>query len=173
MSILTQYREKLHLKEVEKGISQHKQKSSGQFTGLETVVVLLDASNENITTEVLSYVSILRKIAGTIKVLGYVDVKEISKEMPFDSFCKKELDWLWRPKSEITELFKQYQFDLLINLCQTDCFPLEYLAVAIDANYKIGALTNYPNNYNLMLDSKNLGNYLEQVNFFLNKFRNT
>ena len=173
MSILTHYREKLHLKEVERGINRQKQKSSGQFTGLETIVILLDATDDKVITQAIAYVDKLKKIAGTIKILGYVDVKDLSKEMPFDSFCKKDLDWLWRPKSDLIEQLKQDQFDLLINLCQTDCFPLEYIAVAIKANYKIGALTDYPNNYNLMLDSKNLDNYFDQVNFFLGKFKNT
>ena len=67
---------------------------------------------------------------------------------------------------------KKQHFDLLINLCQTDCFPLEYVAVSTNANYKIGSLTDYPNNYDLMLDSKNLTKYLEQVHFFLVKFSN-
>lgn len=172
MSILTQYREKLHLKDVEKGIHQQK-KSTGHFTGLHTVGILFDATDKTVRQQVLNYTKALAKQAGTVKVLGYMDVKEPTEELPFDNFCKKDLDWLWRPKLNIANAFKQQKFDLLINLCQTDCFPLEYLAVSINANYKIGALTDYPNNYNLMLESKTLDTYLEQVTFFINKFSHT
>lgn len=170
MSILTQYREKLHFKEVEQGIQQ--KKSTGNFTGLAKVGILMDATEEETRKEALTFVEQLKKEAGDIHVLGYVDRKEVKTELPFDSFCKKDLDWLWRPKDALTNEFKEQKYDLLINLCQTDCFPLEYLAVSTSANYKIGALTNYPNNYDLMLDSKNLAKYLEQVNFFLVKFSN-
>jgi len=171
MSILTQYRERLHFKDVEQGIHQQK-KSAGHFTGLAKVGILLNATDEATKIKALNFVDQLEKEAGNIQVLGYVDKKEIKTELPFDSFCKKDLDWLWRPKDATTNQFKEQQYDLLINLCQTDCFPLEYLAVSTTANYKIGALTDYPNNYDLMLDSKNLEKYLEQVNFFLVKFSN-
>ncbi len=169
MSILTQYREKLHLKNVVKGIHQQK-KSSGNFTGMAVVGVLFDATDTNISQQALTYIKKLTKQAKSVKTLGFVNIKEIKTELPFDSFCKKDLDWLWRPKGEIAVHFKQQKFDLLINLCQRDCLPLEYLAASIDANYKIGALTDYPNNYDLMLDSKSFDKYLEQVNFFLHKF---
>ena len=172
MSILTQYRERLHLKDVAKGIHQQN-KSSGNFTGMAVVGVLFDATDANISQQALAYIKKLNKQAKTVKTLGFINVKEVKTELPFDNFCKKDLDWLWRPKNDIATQFKEQKFDLLINLCQTDCFPLEYLAVSISANYKIGALTDYPNNYDLMLDSKSLDKYLEQVNFFINKFSNT
>ena len=171
MSILTQYRERLHLKEVKQDFHQQ-QKGAGYFTGLAKVGILMDATEETEKKEALAFVEQLKKQAGTIHVLGYVNRKEINTELPFDSFCKKDLDWLWRPKDALTRQFKAKPFDLLINLCQKDCFPLEYLAVSTNANYKIGALTNYPNSYDLMLDTKSLTKYLEQVNFFLVKFSN-
>jgi len=171
MSILTQYREKLHLKEVEKGIHQQK-KSTGNFTGLSKVGILMDATDESERMLALTFVNQLKKKAGSVQILGYIDKKEFKEELPFENFCKKDLDWLWRPKDALAEKFRQQKFDLLINLCQTDCYPLEYLTVSTTANYKIGALTDYPNNYDLMLDSKSLEKYLEQVNFFLVKFSN-
>jgi len=169
MSILTQYREKLHLKDVVKGFHQQK-KPAGDFTGMATVGILFDATDDKISQQALTYIKKLTKQAKTLKTLGFINRKEVKTELPFNNFCRKDLDWLWRPKGEATIHFKKQKFDLLINLCQTDCFPLEYLAVSIDANYKIGALTNYPNNYDLMLDAKSFDKYLEQVNFFLHKF---
>lgn len=165
--MLTQYREKLHLKDA---INYQRQKKRGKFTGLKAVCILIYATDKSIIDTALSYSKDLGKRAGKITILGYVDVKELSGEYPFMRFCKKDLDWLWRPKKEVASHFKQQKFDLLINLSQTDCLPLEHLAVAIDANYKIGALTDYPNNYDLMLDFKNLDKYLDQINFFIEKF---
>jgi len=170
MSILTQYREKLHLKDVEQAFQQ--KKSAGNFTGLTKVGILMDATEVASTKQALTFIEQLKKKAEHIHVLGYIDKKEVKEALPFDSFCKKDLDWLWRPKDTTAIQFKEQTFDLLINLCQTDCFPLEYVAVSTNANYKIGALTDYPNNYDLMLDSKNLAKYLEQVHFFLVKFSN-
>lgn len=172
MSILTQYREKLHLKDVIKGIHQQNN-SARNFTGLQSVAILLDATDKKTREQALAFSKKIQKEAGMIKLLGFVNAKELKETIPFDCFCKKDLDWLWRPKGELIEQFKKQKFDLLINCCQNDCFPLEYLAVSAEANYKIGALTDYPNNYDLMLDSKSFDKYLEQVNFFLGKFSNT
>ena len=167
--MLTQYRAKLHLKGAKKGILQKKTATS-HFTGLKTVAILLDATEETIRQKALNYAKKLAQQAGTIQLVGYVDVKVLTEEdLPFEAFCKKDLDWLWRPKNEIAASFQRQKFDLLINLSQTDCFPLEHLATTINANYKIGALTDYPNDYNLMVDAKSLDKYLEQVNFFIKK----
>ncbi|MEM1121457.1 MAG: hypothetical protein AAGJ18_13480 [Bacteroidota bacterium] len=169
--MLTQYRERLHLKNAQKGIQQKKTVTS-QFTGLKTVAILLDATNGAIRQKALNYTKKLAKQAGTTEVIGYVDVKVLTEELPFEAFCKKDLDWLWRPKGVVVASFQRQKFDLLINLSQTDCFPLEHLATTINANYKIGALTDYPNDYNLMVDAKSLDKYLEQVNFFIKKLSN-
>ena len=167
--MLTQYREKLHLKDV---VNHRQKKTTSNFSGLQSVGILMNATDKQMTEIALNYIKKLGRKAGNISILGYVDAKELVGEFSFKRFCKKDLDWLWRPKGEIANQFKQKKYDLLINLAQTDCFPLEYLAVSIDANYKIGALTDYPNNYDLMLEAKSLKKYLEQVNFFIDKFSN-
>ncbi|MEM6316350.1 MAG: hypothetical protein AAF960_01695 [Bacteroidota bacterium] len=171
MSLLTQYRERLHLKDAVKDLN--KRNSSGNFTGTQSVGFLLNATDKNDWEIVTAYINQLKKQTQTIQVLAFEDTKECTEDLPFDVFCKKDLDWLWRPKEAIQRQFKQHQFDLLINCSQTDCFPLEYLAVSANANYKIGALTDYPNNYDLMLEAKSIDKYLEQVDFFIKKFSNT
>ena len=169
--MLTQYREKLHLKKAVRGISLQKQKAQNSyFSGLQKVIVLLDATDDVIVKEALAYIKGLDKKAGNIKIFGYIDSKAFNETLPFDGFCKKDLDWIWRPKRDITARFKEEQFDLLINLCQVDCFPLEYLATSIEANYKIGALTDYPNNYDSMVEARSLDKYSEQVTFFIGKY---
>ncbi|MEM1123515.1 MAG: hypothetical protein AAGJ18_23960 [Bacteroidota bacterium] len=171
MNLLTQYRERLHLKDALKDLNKKRKK--GNFTGVRSVGVLLDITDKNDWEYSLTYIRQLKQQTQTMQVLAYEDTKECTEELPFDVFCKKDLDWLWRPREAIQRQFKQQHFDLLINCSQTDCFPLEYLAVSADANYKIGALTEYPNNYDLMLDTKGLNKYLEQVDFFIKKFSNT
>lgn len=169
--MLTQYREKLHLKKTATGLLKQQPKiTNSYFSGLQKVVVLLDATEDALVNESLTYIKKLNKKAGNIKTFGYINTKVVKESLPFDSFCKKDIDWIWRPKKEINNIFKNEKFDLLINLCQQDCLPLEYLAASIEANYKIGALTNYPNNYDLMVEAKSLKKYMEQVNFFIGKY---
>jgi hypothetical protein len=169
MSFLTQYRERLHFKKAEQG-KQNQKKVNNIFTGLGKVGILINATDSKNVDQAMAYVKELQKQAGSITILGYSEVNEIKTERSFDCFCKKDIDWIWLPKGEVINRFQQQQYDLLINCCQTDCFPLEYIAVSVHANYKIGALTDYPNNYDLMIESKNLEGYFKQVKFFLDKF---
>ena len=89
MSILTQYREKLHLKEVEQGFQQRK--STGTFTGLAKVGILMDATDTSLRKEALTFVEQLEKKSANVQVLAYIDKKEIKEVLPFDNFCKKDL----------------------------------------------------------------------------------
>ena len=171
MNILTQYRENRHRKEVTKDFLTKNGRSSGDFTGVKNVLVLSDVTDETNLKIAEKYVGRLKKKADKVQLIGYVDTKEVLENYNFLVLGKKDLNWLWKPKRAAIDNLKSQRFDLLINLCQQDCFPLEYLAVSLDANYKIGALTDYPNNYDLMLDSTDLQNYLKQVDFFLEKYR--
>ncbi len=173
MSIFTQYVEKLHLKAASKMVMMANSRVLDDFRNLETVGVLLEVTNVLIRNEALSFIKALKEEAQNVEILGYCDTKELKEDFTFDCFCKKDLDWIWRPKHlEAVEKFKKQKFDLLINLCQTKCLPLSYIAISVKATYKIAALTDYPNNYDLLLEAKNFENYLKQISFFLAKFTN-
>lgn len=168
--MLTHYRERLYIKNIQKE-KEHTSRATRDFTGLQSVCLLLEISDE-VVSSAQKFIKRLSKEADNVEVIAYTAIKELEGTEPFPCFCKKDLDWIWRPKAEIMTQFTTKSYDLLINLCQADCFPIDYLAVAIDANYKIGALRDYPNDYDLILDSKNINSYLEQIYFFIDKFRN-
>ena len=171
MSWFRKYRESLHWRRVKKQQLQKKveevawhQKRIGKI-GLLINVELLE-------TDVFKrFVKKLGKITQEVQLLGFTEAKEVEASLPIAAFSKKEVDWIWRPKGEKVVNFTKQSFDVLINLCQNNCYPLEYIAVAADAKYKIGALTNYPSNYDLMLETENVDFFINQVEFFLAKFR--
>jgi len=169
MSLFTQYRERLHFKKITKEQAKRKASQVAWNKKMDRIGVLLPT--ENIEDAVVSkFLKRLKKIAKEVQLLGFANVKELKKPLSIDAFTKKEVDWIWRPKGETVAAFRQQSFDVLINLCQHNCYPLEYIAAACEAKYKIGALTKYPNNYDLMLETDNLENHIRQVAFFLAKF---
>ncbi len=52
---------------------------------------------------------------------------------------KKQIDWITeRPKKEIREILTARQFDLLIDLTQQPSLTMQYMAMDIQADFKVG-----------------------------------
>ena len=52
---------------------------------------------------------------------------------------KKQIDWITeRPKKEIREILIARQFDLLIDLTQQPSLTMQYMAMDIQADFKVG-----------------------------------
>jgi len=170
--MLTRYRKRLHLKKVTKGMFPKSYQSvEWQSKRLQAVGILVPAN----IFEDANFQRFLQKLElrfQKVQVIGFLDKKAADKQMDYPIFTKKEINWLWKPKGTQVNNFKNQQFDLLINLCQQNCLPLEYLAVTSKAHYKIGATTDYPNQYDLILKTDDFKSYLDQINFFLKKFKN-
>lgn len=169
MSLFTQYRERLHFKKITKAQARRTTHQVAWNKKMNRIGILIPIEHveEAVVTQ---FIERLKELAKEVQLLGFADVKELKEPLAIDAFSKKEVDWIWRPKGETVAAFRQQSFDVLINLCQHTCYPLEYIAAACEAKYKIGALTEYPNNYDLMLETENLENHIRQVEFFLAKF---
>ncbi len=169
--MFAQYRERLHFKKARSASFSHPQSIDWTQKKIGTVGILANAASLN-TQSVQQFLKKIDKRTNNLQILAFEEVNvdsALSKNYP--TFTKKEVDWLWRPKGEKAAAFTKNSFDILINLCQHNCYPLEYLAVTSKASLKIGTLTTYPSNYDLMLATDSLENYLNQVAFFLAKFR--
>ena len=169
MSLFSQYRERLHFKKIIRELPKKRPSQVSWNKKMERIGVLIPTEHID-KTEVGKFLKKLKKLAKEVQLLGFADVKELKEPLAIDAFSQKEVDWIWRPKGETVAAFRQQSYDVLINLCQHTCYPLEYIAAACEAKYKIGALTKYPNNYDLMLETENLENHIRQVEFFLAKF---
>lgn len=170
--MFTQYRKRLHLKQVKKSIfPKSYQPIEWQKKRLPIAGILIHAN----IFEDASFQRFLQKLEQrfqVVQVLGFLDEKPPSKPMNHPIFTKKQLNWIWKPKGIPVKDFTNQQFDLLINLCQQNCLPLEYLAATSKAHYKIGAAIDYPNQYDLIIKTDDFTSYLDQINFFLKKFKN-
>ena len=70
-------------------------------------------------------------------------IKQIEKDekevVVFTLPDKKQIDWITeRPKKEIREILTARQFDLLIDLTQHPSLTMQYMAMDIQADFKVG-----------------------------------
>ena len=70
-------------------------------------------------------------------------IKQIEKDekevVVFTLPDKKQINWITeRPKKEIREILTARQFDLLIDLTQQPSLTMQYMAMDIQADFKVG-----------------------------------
>ena len=112
-------------------------------------------------------------------VIGYVHAKQIPDQFllrtGFNCFSFKDLN-LWHiPMAPFLQGFEQKEFDLLLDLCMENHFPVRYLSRISRAKYKIGQYTE-DDIYDLMIDigkEKKLAYFCEQVRHYLGIIRSS
>lgn len=91
-----------------------------------------------------------------LNVLGYVDSKELSEQFlyrkGFDFFCRKQLNWYFRPVSPVTDKFLNEKFDILINLCLEDSYPIRFITALSPARFKAGKYSQDNQYLDFMID---------------------
>ena len=168
--MFTQYKERLHFRKAVHATFSNPKQVNWKQKKIGSIGILVSAASLDIKN-VQQFLKKIEKRTNHLQILAFAEKNAASVSKDYPTFTKKEMDWLWIPKGEKTATFAKSKFDILINLCQRNCYPLEYLAVTCNASLKIGTLTAYPSNYDLMLETDSLDNYMNQVEFFLAKFR--
>lgn len=139
--------------------------------------LLFDGTELKIRDAVLKYADNLKKKGKQVKLLSYIDNKLDNAEFAFDTFSKKDLDWLYRPtKSKKVEAFIRKEFDLLLSLDLDERLPLQYIAAKSAARFRVGPITNNLDCFELMIDlgkQRDIPKLTQQIGIYLNKMDST
>lgn len=174
MSLLSGLKEGLYQRKLKQCAQAKKKRSSCNFDTAKTVGLLFDAGDEQNTKTVLSYKRELQSQRKKVKLLGYKDASELTGEEDFLCFCRKDLNLSQTPKKQEVLDFIHEPFDLLIALHIEDCPPLEYIAAASSARFRIGhyraTKTDF---YDFMVygKSKSLRALIQQMENYLKKIQ--
>jgi hypothetical protein len=89
-------------------------------------------------------------------VLGYVQSKKLIDHYlyrkGFSFFTKSNLNWFKKPVSDSVEEFINIPFDMLINLCLEESFPIQYIVALSASTFKVGKYSDEPNYLDFMID---------------------
>lgn len=103
--------------------------------------IIFNASHYEEMLAAIEYCKKLNGFKKNIKLMGYVDEKKTSSSYPFPFFLKSDLNWLKRPSCSQVDTFIDVEFDILINISTIVIPPLEYIAGASKAKFRIGLYT--------------------------------
>jgi hypothetical protein len=150
------------------------------FDAARKIGMLYDATLESDYESVKNYVKAIRAEHKEVVALGYVDGKGLSRnqfaQLGLDFFTKKDLGWNMIPHSLEVKNFINEPFDILINLNEGNCFPLNYITAMSKARFRIGRYNkNLVHNFDMMIDAGNstsLTNFIKEADKYLRIIRN-
>jgi hypothetical protein len=170
--MLTGIKENLYQRKLKKCNKTDRQTLSCNFETARSIGILFNASSKVDTQIVLSFKKELQIQRKKVSLMGYKDVKELNEDEKLPVFCNKDLGLNQTPKKEEVLDFIQQPFDLLIALHVDDCQPLEYIAAASAAKFRIGHYReNKTDFYDFMVygKSQDLRVVIKQMETYLKK----
>ena len=140
-----------------------------------SVGILYDATLEQDINKVKPFVSYFFDLKKEVKALGYVNSKQLSychsPKLQYDFFYQKDLNWYYKPESYIIDNFIRKEYDILINLCDSNCIPVKYLIASSVARFKIGRYEEGYEIYDLMMEmnkDQSLGKLMDEIKHYIN-----
>lgn len=139
----------------------------------QSIGILYDATERADMLKVSEFVNALFQTKKDVKALGFVNLKELTHHhMPmlqFDFFFLKDLNWYYKPQNYIIKNFVEKDYDILINLCDSTCIPIKYLAGSSQAKFKVGKFEEDIDLYDMMIDVKEntLSALIKEIHHYL------
>lgn len=153
--------------------TQKRRRKTHTLESARSIGILFDATEEKDRLEVLEFAHSLESPTKKIRLLGFVDIKKIALgQTQFPQFTQKERGWDGIPKSTAVNEFISEKFDLLLCLNSHEIPLLEWVAATSPASMKIGAYTEHPNDFDLMLETpaaKGVRFFIDQLDLYLGK----
>jgi hypothetical protein len=143
----------------------------------ENIGILFNATDQVSFEIVKELVKNLSSRNNSIDVLGYVDSKQLIDHYlyrkGFDFFTRKQLNWYYKPETDVVNSFINKPFDLLINLSLDEPYPILYILASSIAKFKAGLYVEGQDYLDFMIDinkeKEAMENLRHEIYFELNK----
>lgn len=132
-------------------------RSIQNLTDAKKIGILYDASEEPIHNVICDFVKYFQENLKVVKAIGYVNYGRLPHycfpKLSFDYFTRKDLNWYYKPRTQRVQDFINEEYDIVIDLCMNDCFPLQYIAGLSQGKFKVGRYgSKYSSVYDFMLN---------------------
>lgn len=143
------------------------------FSTIKSVGILFLANDAKECDVVFRYRDQLEKTGFQVWPFGYFNFKVREKPTKFDFIDLTNLSFAYIPASDKITQFITKPFDVLINLDTASHRPLNYIAAASKALFKIGPAHGNHAHYDLMIDmhEHDLARYIQDIRTTFNKIQ--
>ena len=130
-------------------------KSVCNLEDAKSIGILYEATSQEQILEIKPLVKYFFGLRKDVKAFGYVNSKKYDEchipKLQYDFFNLKDLNWYYKPQNDYIKNFVQQEYDILINLSNSDCIPIKYLVASSIANFKVGKHEEGYDIYDLMI----------------------
>ena len=151
-----------------------REKSACSLDQSHSIGILYDATSESDILKIKPFVDYFFNLKKEVKALGFVNAKELSNlhtpKLQYDFFSNKDLNWYYKPQNYIIDNFVKKEYDILINLCDSNCIPIKYLVASSIAHFKIGRYEDNYTIYDLMIElnkDKSIDKLMQEIKHYL------
>lgn len=140
-----------------------------------TIGIVFNASEEATYCIVNDFVRFFQDNQKTVKALGFANFNRLPHycfpKLTFDYFTKRDLNWYYKPGNSRVNDFINQEYDIVIDLCMHECFPLTYIFGLSKAKFKVGRFgEKYSDIYDFMLNVNHkisMESYIKEIIHYL------
>ena len=145
-----------------------------------TIGIIYQVNQEEHYNVICSFIKELQDKNKNVRSLGYVKDYNVVPhfcfpKLSYDYFTKKEVNWYKVPSSNFVNDFVKENFDILIDLSNEDCMPIQYISAISNASFKVGLYNDKNKNiYDFMIkvDGLTIQNLINQIKHYLSLINN-
>jgi len=136
--------------------------------------IVFNATRQDDYRQVLGFVKDIQDRGIEVKVLGFVNDKDVPDEYLFKKnfsyFLKKSINWYRKPVNPEVEKFLKEKFDILIDFSLDNDFIFNYIIALSPSRFKVGKFKEPNNQFDFMIKinkDKDLQYFIEQARHYL------
>ena len=155
--------------------SNKRTKAVSNLENAKSIGILYEATDAVQIKKIEPFVKYFFELKKDVKALGYVNKKKLDNhhipKLNYDFFYLKDLNWYYKPQNYIISNFVKKEYDILINLSDSNCIPIKYLVASSLAHFKIGQFEDGFEIYDLMIKldkEKSKERLMEEIKHYLN-----
>lgn len=128
------------------------------FKSIKSILILFKSSDDEKNYFIKEIIADLKSQGKKVTVWGYLDRKETSAAVlpDYRLFANKELTYFGIPNQQLTEEFLIGEFDMVIQLCVSDIYALDFLLANANAPFKVSKSKPYKGISDFMIDLESL-----------------
>jgi len=149
-------------------------KASHSFNTAKTCGVVFNATNKDIYEKARRLIAYIHDHDIKVDAVGYVHKRELMNfflpQKNIDYFSRSNLNIIGIPNNPYIKDFINKKFDLLIDICMDEYFPVEYIVSLSKATCKVGRQLPCCDYYDLMINigtSNDLDYFISQIKYYL------
>ncbi len=136
--------------------------------------IVFNATKQDDYRQILGFVKDIQDMGIEVKVLGFVNDKDVPTEYLFKKnfsyFLKKSLNWYRKPVNPEVEKFLHEKFDIVIDFSLDNDYLFNYIIALSPSRFKVGKFKEPNSHYDFMIKinkGKELKYFIEQARHYL------